>query len=228
MSKILIIEDDKQLATTTASVLKRSQHDVEMSHDGADASVRLAGYVYDLVVLDWEIPFVSGVELCKTFRQKGLQTPILMLTGKSHISEKTVGFEVGADDYLTKPFDIQELKLRVDALLRRPSAVRSHTVKAGPIELNVEERWVKCNDKDVKLSPKEFGLLEYLMRHENQVFNAHQLLKAVWTAEQDAGPETIKTHIKNLRAKLSDGSERSVITTVFGSGYKFTSQPDAD
>lgn len=226
MSKILIVEDDKELAKVIAGVLKRSHHDVELAHDGADASLRLAGYPYDLVVMDWEIPFVSGVELCQKFRQKGLQTPILMLTGKSQIGEKTIGFEVGADDYLTKPFDMQELRLRVEALLRRPAAVRSPVVTAGPIELASQEKWVKCNGKELKLSPKEFGLLEYLIRHENQVFSADQLMRAVWTAEQDAGPETIKTHIKNLRAKLAKAGGDEVIATVFGSGYKFTTSPE--
>lgn len=220
MAKILIVEDDARLCEVVKESLESEQHSVELSRDGSDASSRLRAYTYDLVVLDWDIPFVNGIEVLKQFRARGGTTPILMLTGKSHIAEKELGFDTGADDYLTKPFQLREFTSRVKALLRRPSSMQNKVLRAGDVILEPSEFRVTRAGKEVVLSKKEFAILEFLMRHPKQVYSAEALLRCVWKAEDLVGPETVKTHIKNIRAKLDSPDKPSLLTTVFGVGYK--------
>src|SRR5579883_1603806 len=169
MPKILIVEDDNNLCQILEQSLKADHHSVEISHDGPDALGRLRSYVYDLVVLDWDIPCLDGIEVCKQFRAKGGNAPILMLTGKSNIEEKEHGFDSGVDDYLTKPFQIRELKSRIKALLRRPAALHGSTLRAAELILDVAKFEVTKAGQSITLSPKEFALLEFLMRHSRQV-----------------------------------------------------------
>lgn len=220
MSKILIVEDDKGLCQVIDESLQSEKYSVEVSYDGSDAVERLRSYVYDLVILDWDIPFLNGIEVCKQFRSRGGKSPILMLTGKSQIDEKEHGFDSGVDDYLTKPFELRELKSRVRALLRRPASFQGKALTAGDLVLEPSSYRVAKGSKQLSLSPKEFALLEFLMRHPKQVFSAEHLLRSVWKAEDDVGLETIKTHIKNIRAKIDSEGQPSVIATVFGVGYK--------
>ncbi len=226
MPKIFIVEDDQAFCNVLSQGLLSEKYSLEFAHNGHDALEWLSTYTYDLVILDWGLPVVNGVNVCEALRSKGCKTPILMLTGNSSINEKERGFEAGADDYLTKPFDLRELKMRVRALLRRPVSFCNVEMEAGGVLLRPAEHKVLLQGSEVQLSPKEFALLEFLMRHSNEVFSSADLLKAVWSADEDVGEETIRVHIKNLRSKLEKKFATQLISTVFGVGYRFAPAGD--
>ncbi len=221
MAKVLVIEDEADLSGPIKDWLSREQHLVELAENGIEALEKLAVYKFDLIVLDLMIPGVSGMDVCKRFRSQGGTTPILMLTAKSAVEDKEQGLDAGADDYLTKPFHLKELSARVRALLRRHTQSSGPELKIGNICLDVLSRKVTLSGEEVHLVPREFSLLEFLMRHANQVFSAEALLDRVWASDTMASPDTIRTYIKILRKKL--GNEGSLIRTVHGVGYKLES-----
>ena len=221
MSKILIIEDDKSLCNVLLEGLRPESYSVEVANDGADALARLLQYSYDLIILDWELPFINGLEICQRFRGKGGHAPILMLTAKSKLDEKETGFDAGVDDYLTKPFELRELRSRIKALLRRPKQLLGKTLTAGGLVLDPQGRHASIDGSAVHLSPKEFDLLEYFLCHRGVVLSAEQLLNAIWNADDTIGTETVRTHVKTLRAKIDKKGESSSIVTIFAVGYKF-------
>jgi DNA-binding response OmpR family regulator len=220
MAKILIVEDDTDISTIVSRWLKHENHLVEISKDGEDASVKLKLNQYDLIILDWMLPKVTGVELCQKFRANGGTTPILLLTAKSTIENKETGLDSGADDYLTKPFDLKELSARVRALLRRSGSLTSKILKIGDLSLDAEMHQVTLADNPIVLNPKEFALLEFLMRHPNQIFSGEALLSRVWQSDAMASSDTVRAHIKNLRKKIDQPGKTSPISTVHGLGYK--------
>lgn len=221
MAKILVVEDDPQILKVIDDCLKIDHHTVETEEDGSIALEKLKLFEYDVLIFDWNLPGVTGVELCREYRNRGGRGSILMLTANTTISNKEEGLGSGADDYLTKPFDVRELSARVKALARRSSvALTATNLKVGGVELDRDRFCVTLYDQPIKLVPKEFALLEFLMRHRNIVFSAEALLSRVWKAEEDASPEIIRTHIKNLRRKLEHDGKPSIIETVYGVGYK--------
>ncbi len=223
MAKILVVEDETDLAVPIRDWLTREQHLVELVDNGAEALDRLRVYKFDLIVLDLMIPAVNGMEVCKRFRHNGGATPILMLTAKSAIEDKEAGLDAGADDYLTKPFHLKELSARVRALLRRHSQPSSRELKVGELVLDTVARTVTFKGEEIHFVPREFSLLEFLMRHTNQVFSAEALLDRVWASDTMASPDTIRTYIKILRKKLGGEGKDSYIRTVHGVGYKLES-----
>lgn len=222
MAKILLIEDDTDLAGRVCEWLSFERHTVESSPDGEDGAEKLKFYKYELVVLDLGLPGKSGIDILKEFRSAGGTTPIIILTGQNAVEEKEKGLDAGADDYLTKPFHLKELSARVRALLRRPSGLTQATLSGGKVKLDTISHTVSVNDQEVTLLPKEFALLEFLMRHPNQVFSHEALLDRVWNSESDTSPDTVYTYIKTLRKKIKSGDEPSPIKTVHGLGYKFS------
>lgn len=221
MAKILIVEDDPELSGVLQDWLVSEHHVVDTVDDGTEADQLLRHYAFDLVVLDWDLPGMLGVEVCRQFRSRGGSTPILMLTGKGEIKDKTTGLDAGADDYLTKPFHPDELSARVRALLRRPAPVTAtNELKAGDLVLEPGTYRVMRAGKDIRLLPKEFALLEFLMRHPNVVFSAEALIDRVWSSDSDASPDTVRTNIKRLRQKIDTEGQRPMIATVHGVGYK--------
>ncbi len=220
MAKILLVEDDLDIATIVSRWLKHENHLVETSKDGQDASMKLKLNQYDLIILDWMLPQMTGVEICQKFRASGGTTPILLLTAKSTIENKETGLDSGADDYLTKPFDLKELSARVRALLRRAGAVASKTIKIGDLSLDAELHQLFVGETLIALNPKEFALLEFLMRHPNQIFSGEALLSRVWQSDAMASTDTVRAHIKNLRKKIDQPGKVSPISTVHGLGYK--------
>jgi len=220
MAKILIIEDEADLAYPVKDWLMREQHLVEISDNGLDALDKLRVYKFDLIILDWMIPGMSGLEVCKHFRQSGGTTPVLMLTAKSQVIDKETGLDAGADDYLTKPFHLKELAARVRALLRRHMQSSDTVLKAGNVSLDTLARKVTLDGKEIHLVPREYSLLEFFMRHPNQVFSADALIDRIWASDTLACPDTIRTYIKLLRKKLSSEGEDTVIRTIHGVGYK--------
>ena len=172
MAKILLVEDEVDLSDLVKEWLKTEKHVVELVENGEEAIDRLKFYKYDIVILDWVLPGKSGLQVCQEYRALGGTTPILFLTAKNMINEKEAGLDAGSDDYLTKPFDIKELSARIRALLRRPQVFSGSVVTLGPLELDTSSRKFLFNGQEQQLLPKEFALLEFLMKHPNTVFSS--------------------------------------------------------
>lgn len=221
MPKILVIEDDAGLNRMIREWLTFERNDVDYAENGRDGLEKLQCYEYDCVILDWELPEMNGLEVLQKFRSQGKPTPVLMLTGKSTIVDKEQGLDSGADDYLTKPFHMKELSARLRALMRRVAVNVSNIVEAKGIRLDSASFRVKRGEEDIQLMPKEFALLEFLMRHADQVFSAETLLNRVWSSDSEATIDAITTCIKRIRKKIDREGEVSVIKTVHGVGYKF-------
>ena len=218
MAKILLVEDDNDLANTVRTFLIFQRHAVETIADGRDALDHLLTFDYELVILDWELPRASGIEILREFRNRGANTPILMLTGKDAIDEKLTGLDSGADDYLTKPFDLRELGARVNSLLRRPAdIVDASVLKAGKLSLDPTKHSAFRDGELITLVPREFQLLEFLMRHRNQLFTTEALLNRVWPSDSEATEEAVRTALKRLRKKIDPDGQ--VIKNVHGVGY---------
>lgn len=219
MAKILIVEDNEELATIVKLELIVQKYTVEWVDNGATALELMLGCDFDLVILDIELPEMDGYEICSRYRAAGHKTPVLMLTGRSEINDKTSGLDCGADDYLTKPFDGRELNARLRALLRRTGSSASNVLCVGDITLNMESREIKLKGEPVKLMPKEFALLEFFMMNPNKVYSPEALLSKVWQSDKDVSLSTVYTTIKTLRHKIS-GAGDAVLETVHGAGYK--------
>lgn len=220
MAKILIIEDDAEQSDAISEYLNLQLHVMDQAFDGPTGLEKLQFYKYELIILDWDLPGMSGLEICRQFRSSGGRTPVLFLTGMREIDDKTTGLDAGADDYLTKPFSTNELGARVRALLRRPQAVLSSLLQYAHIELDPTSTRVTSQGQPVKLVPTEFALLEFFMRNRGQVFSAEALLDRVWSSSSDATAEAITTCIKRLRKKLDLPGVPSIITTIHGRGYR--------
>jgi DNA-binding response OmpR family regulator len=219
MAKILVVEDNPDISATIKTFLVFERHVADIIDNGADALNHLKTFPYDLIILDWELPGLSGVEVCKEFRNRRGLTPILMLTGKSLVSEKEIAFNFGADDYLTKPFDVRELGARIRALLRRPPQMvaTAAAIEAGNLKVDLGKHEVTVNDVPIDLGPREFQLLEFLLSHPDQVFSPDDLLNRVWSAESEATTEALRTAMKRLRKKVDP--EGTIIENVHGVGY---------
>lgn len=221
MAKILLVEDDMDLSDRISDFLVKEGHVAEQIGDGTEAEHRIKYYEYDLILLDWELPGVTGIDICKNYRAAGGNTPVLMLTGKDGMNEKIMGLDTGADDYLTKPFDFRELSSRVRALLRRQQKTVSMVLKAQDLELCPADRTVKRAGVSIDLTPREFSILEYMMRHADQVVSPEAILNSVYHSESESTIDSIYTLVKNIRKKLQD--KQTLIKTVHGIGYKLLS-----
>lgn len=220
MSKILYIEDDTRLAELVIAWLNSQKHVTEHVDTGKEGLERLKIYEYDIVVMDWELPDLTGPQICREFRDGGGATPVLLLTGRSHVDDKESGFDSGADDYLTKPFDMKELSARIRALVRRSNNEVTKTVlQAGDVKLDPRSRQVFVNDVEISLQPKELALLEFLMRHPAEPFSAETILNRVWSSESEAAPDTVRLHIMRIRQKIDEKGKESLIRTVHRVGY---------
>lgn len=220
MAKILLLEDEQALADIVLDWLSSQSYMVDWVNLAAEAKLRLRVYQYDLVILDVNLPDGNGVEVCRDFRGGGGVTPVLMLTGRNKVQEKALGLDAGADDYLTKPFHMDELAARVRALLRRPAAFVGAVLKHGDLELNTSTHRVTKAGTEIQLLPKEFSLLEFLMRHSGQVFSADALIERLWPTDSEASPDAIRIYITRLRNKIDTKGEVSHISTMRGVGYR--------
>lgn len=226
VAKILLVDDDQTLTKMVHDWLVFDHHQVEIASDGDDGLYRVLTYSYDIIILDINMPGKDGIQICSEYRSKGGQCPILMLTGRDKIENKEEGFNSGADDYLTKPFHMKELTVRIQALLRRSRTVAEKTYTWGDVKLDSSSFKVTKGDTEVKLLPKEFGLLEFLMSNPNRVFTPDAILDRLWASESDATSNAVITCISRIRTKLDDkGSKNSIIKTVHGVGYRFDPQP---
>jgi two-component system OmpR family response regulator len=215
--KVLVVEDNKKLARFLQRALQEESYIVDIVEDGASAVERSSSIEYDLVILDWMLPGMDGITVCKTLRDRGSGIPILMLTARAEVSERILGLDAGADDYLPKPFDLGELLARVRALGRR-GAGTDGVVRVGPLVLDRLERHAMLDGQAVELTPREFALLTYLARESGRVVPRTELLRKVWETTYDPGSNVVDAHIKKLREKLGDHA--SLIETVRGVGYR--------
>lgn len=222
MPKALVVEDDKLMALTISDALTDEHFTVELVHDGQEALFRLKSFPYDIIVLDWELPIMTGIEVCRAFRETGGTTPILFLTGKNAEMDKVTGLDSGADDYLLKPYSIPELCARLRALLRRTGNQKTAVLKGGDVSLDTRTCEVTVGGKQISLLPKELAILEFLLRHPRQFFTTKALIGRVWSSESEVSEETLRSNISRLRSKL-DGADghKSCIETERGLGYKF-------
>ncbi|WP_338178042.1 response regulator transcription factor [Candidatus Dormiibacter inghamiae] len=220
--KVLIVDDEEHILELARLYLAREGYQIEAVRDGADALRRFGQVKPDLVVLDLMLPNVDGLTICKEIRRQS-QIPIIMLTARDDITEKVVGLEVGADDYLTKPFHPKELVARAKALVRRarlePDQVK--VIRAGGLEVDLERHEVRCKTARLQLRPKEFDLLALLARHPGRVFPRNELLERVWGYDFPGYTRTVDVHVQQVREKLTAaGIREPAIQTVWGVGYK--------
>jgi DNA-binding response OmpR family regulator len=219
MAKILLVEDRADEAAVLVRLLESDKHVVDTVTSSEDALHLLKTYSYDLLIVDWELPGLSGAELCKTYREDGGKAAVLMLTGRQDTLSKAAGLDFGADDYLCKPYDYIELGARIRSLLRRPAGLIASELSAPGITYQVETKTVKAGTAVIELSQREAALLEYLLRHPNRTFSAKALLDAVWPLESALSEDTVRSCMRHLRQKLLDACGSPVIATVRRSGY---------
>jgi DNA-binding response OmpR family regulator len=225
MQKILIIEDEEDLAKGLETTLKREQYQVFRANRG-EAGIDLAiKHDPDIILLDVAMPGISGFEVCKELRKKGLDTPIIMLTAKSDEIDRVVGLEIGADDYVTKPFSLRELLARIRAQLRRQTGRREEGIaryRFGQVEIDFEKHLAFKGGEEIEMTSREFDIMKLLIRHRGEVVTRDRLLDEVWGYESFPTTRTVDNHILNLRKKLEDNpSDPKFILSIYGEGYKF-------
>jgi DNA-binding response OmpR family regulator/HPt (histidine-containing phosphotransfer) domain-containing protein len=224
MTKILLVEDDNCLAEAFRLALSQHHYVVDVSHDGQEAWEMTEFSHYDLIVLDWILPSLDGINFCKQLRMKGIQTPVLLLTARNDGDSRIVGLDAGVDDYVTKPISFQELHARIRALLRRSRLALASTLKWGNLEINPNLCQVTYNGKVVPLRNKEYNLLELLLRNNQHIFSQQALLNALWSLDDHPTANTVRAHIKSIRKQLKKAGAGDVIETLYGMGYRLRSE----
>lgn len=219
MAKILLIEDDPHLSVNIVDWLKFERHNVDHVVSGDLGLEYLKSTSYDAVILDWELPELAGIDVCRRFRFAGGKTPILFLTGRDAIQDKEKGLDAGADDYLTKPFHMRELSARLRALLRRPASFAGSVLKVGHLELDPAASRVTIEGKEMRLPKTEYALLEFFMRNTNQLMTQDSIIERVWKTDASGSPETFRQCLKRLRAKIDLPDKPSLIKNIHGVGY---------
>ena len=217
--KILVVDDDRSVASFIEKGLREEGYAVDVVHDGADASVKAFVYDYDLIVLDLMLPQKNGYELTVELRREGRSVPILMLTARDGTEDLVRGLDVGADDYLVKPFSFDELLARVRALLRRGASTRQELLQHGDVKLDRLKHKAWRGDRELSLTAKEFQLLEHFMLKPEQIVRRTELLEKVWDLLSEPDSNVIDVHIGNLRRKLTEAGDPQVIETVRGVGF---------
>ncbi|MBE9065660.1 response regulator transcription factor [Leptolyngbya cf. ectocarpi LEGE 11479] len=218
-AKILVIEDEVQLAKFVQMELSYEGYDVAVANDGLSGLMAARDNVPDLILLDWMMPGLAGVEVCRRLRSTGSQIPIIFLTAKDDVADRVAGLDAGADDYVVKPFSIEELLARVRAHLRRNDPQEAETLQFETLTLNRKTREVFRGDRGIELTAKEFDLLDYLIAHPRQVLTRDQILEKVWGYDFMGDSNIIEVYIRYLRLKLEAEAEKRLIQTVRGVGY---------
>lgn len=217
--KLLYIEDEKTIAFPVIKILKKKGFEIDYFENGKDGLLAALSNNYDCIILDLNLPQIDGIEIAKEIRDSGSITPVLMLTARSSIEDKLKGFQIGTDDYLTKPFEILELIARINSLIKRTSENKVVKLTIEGLELSPDKNEVmdRNNKETIVLSSKEMGLFEYLLRHKGSVISSEELLEHVWDSNINIFSDTVKTHVKTLRKKLSRYPD--LIKTIKGKGY---------
>ncbi|MES0371635.1 MAG: heavy metal response regulator transcription factor [Mariprofundaceae bacterium] len=217
--KILVVEDEERVAQFIQKGLKEEGHAVDVSYDGEDGGFLAEVNDYDLIILDLMLPKKNGLQTCKEIRDHGVNTPVLMLTARDSVEDKVRGLDAGADDYLAKPFAFEELLARVRALLRRQSETKSPILSIADLELDPMTRQVTRSGKPIRLTTKEYALLEYLLRNPKKVLSRTLIGEHVWDMNFDPESNVIDVYVSHLRTKVDKGFEPALIHTLRGQGY---------
>ncbi len=217
--KLLVIEDEKKIANLLQKGLKEHGYVVEVCYDGNEGLERASGHPYDAIILDIMLPGRDGLSLLRTLRERKITTPVMILTARGEVTERVEGLNIGADDYMAKPFAMDELVARLRALLRRVTGETISLYKVGDLAMNLVSREVTRGKRKIDLTAREFRLLEYLMRSPGQVMTRTQIIERVWEYHFDPGTNLVDVYIQRLRRKIDDGEDLKMIQTVRGVGY---------
>ena len=223
--RILITEDEARLATLLRKALSEEGHAVDLASTGEEALDWVGVGEHDVIVLDVMLPGIDGLDVCRRLRRGGVRTPILLLTARDAVSDRVIGLDAGADDYLVKPFAFAELAARLRALYRRPAAPLPVTLRSGNVTLDPASRQVWRGEVEIPLPNKEFRILEYLMRHAGRVLTRTMIAEHVWDYDFPNATNVIDVHIRQLRRKLDDPYPGELIQTVRGAGYRVVTNP---
>lgn len=225
--RVLVVEDDAGIAKFIHQGLNEAGYAVDLASNGREEVNYAIAADYDVIVLDVLLPELDGLSVLKNLRQRGLQTPVLLLTALDTVQDRVLGLDAGADDYLIKPFDFTELLARLRALLRRPPLQTDVVLQVGNLEMDSVQRLVRRGDRLIELSPREFSRLEYLMRHPNQVLSRTQIAQHVWSFDFYGDFKVIDVYIGYLRRKIDRNETTSLIQTVRGVGYRISANDES-
>ncbi len=218
--KLLIVEDEKRLCQTVAKHLKADGYTVDTCYDGSDALDYINGTEYDALILDIMLPGLDGISLLRTIRARKIKTPVLLLTAKSSVADKVEGLDSGADDYLTKPFALDELSARIRVLIRRSGVERAdNSITVGPLTLDTERKTAVREGQEFTLTAREYSILEYLMHNKGIVLSRDKIMHHIWNYDYEGSSNIIDVYIRTLRNKIDAGFEQKLIHTVRGMGY---------
>ncbi len=222
--KLLVIEDEKKIATLINKGLREQGYTADVVHDGEEGLERAVNQQYDAIVLDIMLPGRDGLSLLRALREKKINTPVMILTARGEVNERVEGLDAGADDYMAKPFSMDELIARLRALMRRVTGENISLYRAGELSMNLVSREVLRGKRKVELTGREFRLLEYLMRAPDHVLTRTQIIERVWEYHFDPGTNLVDVYIQRLRRKIDDGETLKMIQTVRGVGYSIVSK----
>ena len=225
--RILVVEDERLLCDGIAEDLELEKYTVDRCYGGADAYERLFVEPYDLVILDLNLPGMDGLELLRRIRSEQPELRVLILSARAQLSDKVAGLDLGADDYLTKPFDLEELEARVRTLLRREFVQRAPLVQAGPLALDTVAREISARGEPLPLTPREFAILEQLMLCQGRWLSQEELMEHVWAADANPFSNAVRMHISSLRKKLRERLDYDPIQTKVGQGYRLAGEERA-
>ncbi len=217
--RILVVEDERDLNLLLQKVLKRAGYTVDGCYDGEEAQLHLLGAEYDAILLDVMMPKKDGYTLIRELREQGVDTPVLFLTARDSVGDRVRGLDLGADDYLIKPFDFDELLARIRAMTRKHAGVRTNLFSAGDLVLDAQSRKVTRGGQEISLLPKEFSILEYLLRNKEKVLSREQIENRIWNYEFSGSSNNVDGYMSRLRKKIDEGREPRLIHTVKGVGW---------
>ena len=217
---ILIIEDDKKIANYSREGFEEEKFVVDIAYSGEDGLELFKKSTYDAIVLDWMLPGIDGLEVCKTIRESGSSVPIIMLTAKVFLEDKVLGLESGADDYITKPFYFEELLARVKALIRRSAYKADPVIKVSDLTLNIQKREVLRNNKPIELTPKEYSILELLIQNRGKTVTIKTIIKELWKNDTSINSNIINVYMHHLRHKIDSGHKTRLIKTIRKHGFR--------
>jgi DNA-binding response OmpR family regulator len=220
MARIFIIEDDANLANMICDFMEGENHVIHTCGNGREGLDILRRSSYDIILLDCNLPELSGIDLCSSFRDEGGTTPVIMITARGELADKELGYKAGVDDYLTKPFAIKELSLKIAAVLKRCGVRSEETLRIRDIEFSPGSASIKRNGKEIFLYRSDAALLEFLIRHPNQVFSPEALLEHVYSTHASYTPEAVRSSIKRIRQSVDSDPDRSIIRTIHRVGYR--------